>query len=47
MPDKWERLESKLWAQVNRDHPDWSDERKRRYVFGAKRRAGWKPSREK
>jgi hypothetical protein len=44
-PD-WEGMERRLWAEVNRDHPDWPEERKRAFVFGSKRRAGWKPSRE-
>ena len=42
-----EELEKELWATVNRDHPDWSDKRKRAYVFGVLRDTGWEPSHQK
>jgi hypothetical protein len=42
-----EELERKLWYQVNRDHPTWSDERKRAYVYGAMRKTGWVPSHQR
>ena len=39
-----EKLERELWVKVNRLHPNWSDERKRAYVYGALRNTGWRPS---
>jgi hypothetical protein len=44
---KWRKMHAGLVATVNRKHPDWSQERKDAYVYGAKRKAGWKPKREK
>ena len=41
-----EDLERKLWAEAN-SHKDWSDERKRRYVYGTLRNTGWTPSTQK
>lgn len=41
-----EEMERKLWAEAN-SHSDWSDERKRKYVYGTMRKSGWKPEREK
>lgn len=43
MPKEKER---KLRRQVNRDHPDWSQERKDAYVYDTLRKMGWKPKRE-
>lgn len=40
-------LERKLQAEVNRKHPDWSQDRKDAYVYGALRKTGWRPKREK
>lgn len=40
-------MERELWAEVNRLHPNWSDERKRAYVYGTLRKTGWKPSTQK
>lgn len=40
-------LERKLKRQVNREHPNWSEERKDAYVYGTLRKTGWKPSHQK
>jgi len=37
-------LERELWAEVRKLHPNWSDERKRAYVYGTLRKTGWTPS---
>lgn len=39
------KLEQSLWAQVNREHPDWDERRKQAYVYGALRKQGWRPHR--
>ena len=44
MPKK---LEQELRAEVEREHPNWSQERKDAYVYGAMRAQGWKPRRER
>ena len=44
MPKK---LEKQLKSEVERQHPDWSQDRKDAYVYGAKRKTGWKPEDEK
>jgi hypothetical protein len=41
------KLERELWAEVNRLHPDWSEERKNAYVYGTLRKTGWTPSTQK
>lgn len=40
-------LENRLKRQVNKKHPEWSQERKDAYCYGVLRRTGWKPEREK
>ena len=40
MPDK---MEAQLKAEVERDHPDWPQERKDKYIYGTLRNAGWRP----
>jgi len=42
-----EELERKLRAQVNREHPNWSEERKDAYIYGTLRKTGWVPSTQK
>lgn len=39
-------MEEALWKEANK-HKNWSDERKRAYVYGTMRKHGWKPEREK
>ena len=41
------KLEKSLWAQVNKEHPDWPEERRQAYVYGALRRTGWKPHQQR
>lgn len=43
--DKWKKMEAGLEAEA--DKKGFTGERRRRYIYGAKRKAGWKPSREK
>jgi len=42
-----EELERKLRYQVNRDHPNWSQERKNAYIYGVLRKTGWVPSHQR
>ena len=44
MPKK---LERKLKRQINREHPEWSQDRKDAYVYGTLRKTGWVPSHQK
>jgi hypothetical protein len=39
-------LERKLRKEANQ-HKNWSEEQKDKYVYGALRKTGWKPAREK
>lgn len=41
----WAAWEGRAWERVNRTHPDWDEDKKRRWVFGAKRAMGWEPGR--
>jgi len=41
------KLERELRAEVNRLHPNWSEERKDAYVYGTLRKTGWVPSTQK
>jgi len=41
------KLERELRAEVNRLHPNWSEERKDTYVYGTLRKTGWTPSTQK
>ena len=41
-----EKAEKELRKEANK-HKDWSEERKDQYVFGALRKQGWKPKKEK
>jgi hypothetical protein len=40
-------LERKLKQEVNKKHPNWSEERKNAYIFGVLRKTGWVPSTQK
>ena len=40
------QLEQQLKRQANK-HKGWSKKRKNAYVYGALRKTGWKPSRER
>jgi len=41
------KLERELKAEVNRLHPNWSEERKNAYIYGTLRKTGWTPSTQK
>lgn len=44
MPKK---MEEDLKKEVATKYPDWSQERKDRYVYGTMRKTGWTPSTQK
>lgn len=44
MPKK---MEEDLKREVNSKHPNWSQERKDKYVYGTMRKTGWIPSTQK
>jgi len=49
MPKEISELENKLTRQVKKRHPEWTQERKERYVYGTIRKVHpeWKPSHQR
>lgn len=41
------QMEKDLKREVEKKHPDWSQERKDAYVYGTMRKTGWKPPTQK
>lgn len=40
MPKK---MEKELKEEVNKKHPEWSQEKKDAYIYGTMRKTGWTP----